>query len=29
MKNDEIQNIKNIMGLQHNKGYSDVDADNL
>jgi hypothetical protein len=29
MKNEEIQNIKKIMGLQHNKGYSNVDADNL
>ena len=24
MKNEEIQNIKKIMGLQHNKDYSDV-----
>ncbi|KAI9429344.1 DNA topoisomerase, partial [Lactarius indigo] len=24
MKNDEIQYIKKIMGLQHNKDYSDV-----
>src|ERR1700722_19568693 len=24
MKNEEIQNIKKIMGLQHNKVYSDV-----
>ena len=24
MKNEEIQNIKKIMGLQHNKEYSDV-----
>ena len=24
MKNEEIQNIKKIMGLQHNKDYSDI-----
>ncbi|KAH9055862.1 DNA topoisomerase, partial [Lactarius deliciosus] len=24
MKNEETQNIKKIMGLQHNKDYSDV-----
>ncbi len=24
MKNEEIQNIKKILGLQHNKDYSDV-----
>ena len=24
MKNEEIQNVKKIMGLQHNKVYSDV-----
>ena len=24
MKNEEIQNIKKIMGLQHNKDYPDV-----
>ncbi len=24
MKNEEIQNIKKIMGLQHNKDYSTV-----
>ncbi|KAJ3755485.1 DNA topoisomerase II [Lentinula raphanica] len=26
MKNEEIQNIKKIMGLQHNKDYSDVSS---
>ena len=24
MKNEEIQNIKKILGLQHNKDYQDV-----
>ncbi|KAF9015391.1 DNA topoisomerase [Cyathus striatus] len=26
MKNEEIQNIKKIMGLQHNKDYSDISS---
>lgn len=26
MKNEEIQNIKKIMGLQHNKEYTDVNS---
>jgi len=26
MKNEEIQNIKKIMGLQHNKDYSNISA---
>lgn len=26
MKNEEIQNIKKILGLQHNKDYSDVSS---
>jgi len=26
MKNEEIQNIKKIMGLQHNKDYSNVNT---
>ena len=24
MKNEEIQNIKKILGLQHNKDYTDI-----
>jgi DNA topoisomerase-2 len=26
MKNEEIQNVKKIMGLQHNKVYNSVDS---
>jgi len=29
MKNKEIQNIKKIMGLKHNKDYSDIGNETL